>query len=172
MEMVENGIKVYEPYSQAEVIRLYQDVVYRVAFVYCKNAADAEDITQEVFIRYLKSKKSFESEEHLKAWLIRVTINASRSLLRTAWFRKITPLSVHEELPDESADDNNTNSNIETFNAVMALPDKYRSVILLFYFEDYSIKEIANILRRTETAVQTQLQRARAMLKKVLSEVD
>jgi RNA polymerase sigma-70 factor (ECF subfamily) len=98
----------------------------------------------------------------LKAWLIRVTVNASKSLLRSAWFRRTVPLSEHEAPCAEDSPD--------TVGAVMSLPEKYRSVVLLYYYEDYPVREIAQLLRRTETAVQTQLQRARAMLKEKLKE--
>ena len=156
---------MYSPGSPEEVIRCYQDLVYRVAFAYCKNPADAEDITQEVFVRYLKHRKGFNDEEHLKSWLVRVTANASKSLLRSAWFRKTAPLSGHENLHAEFESAQNG-----VYTAVMALPEKYRAVVLLYYFEGYAAGEIAKMLRRTETAVQTQLQRARAMLKKKLKE--
>ena len=147
-----------------DIIKFYKDTVYRIAFAHCKNVYDAEDITQEVFLRYLKSKKDFDSEEHLKAWLIRVTVNISKNLLRSAWFKKTVSISEHENLCAEEQ------TQPEIYQAVLSLPEKYRSVILLYYFEEYKVKEIAKILRRSETAVQTQLQRARAILKEKLKE--
>jgi RNA polymerase sigma-70 factor (ECF subfamily) len=153
----------FAPGCPEEVIRRYQDMVYRIAFTTCKNSADAEDITQEVFFRYLKKLPRFTGEEHLKAWLIRVAVNASKSLLRSAWFKKTAPFP--EEIPSSEGQ-----PQADTAAAVMALPEKYRSVVMLYYFEDYPVKEIANILSRSETAVQTQLQRARAMLKEKLKE--
>jgi len=139
-------------------------MVYRIAFSQCRNHADADDLTQEVFVQYIHKKPELFSEEHLKAWLIRVTINASKSLLRSAWRRKIVPLSEYEHLP---ADEKTQSA---TLCAVLSLPEKYRLVILLYYFEDYSVNEIAGILGRTKTAIQTQLYRARAMLKELLKE--
>lgn len=148
----------------ADMIKSYQNAVYRIAFTYCKNHYDAEDITQEVFLRYLKSGKDFNDEEHLKAWLIRVAMNVSKSFLRSAWSKKTVSISEHENLCDEKQEQP------EVYQAVLSLPEKYRSVVLLYYYEDYNVREIAEILRRTETAVQTQLQRARIILKSKLKE--
>jgi len=161
---IQRGINVFFASSQEEVIKCYQDVVYRIAFTYCKNAYDAEDIMQDVFLRYLKSKKDFDGDEHLKAWFIRVAVNVSKNFLRSARLKKTVPISEHENLCDEE------NPQPEIYHAVLALPEKYSSVVLLYYYEEYTVKEIAKILRRTETAVQTQLQRARAMLKEKLKE--
>ena len=155
---------MFYPGSPEGVIQRYQDVVYRIAFIYCKNAFDAEDVMQEVFFRYLKNKTGFTGEEHLKAWLIRVAVNVSKSLLRSAWFRKTTALPEHESPYVEEQ------SKPDAYDAVLSLPEKYRSVVLLYYYEEYTVGEIAKILRRTETAIQTQLQRARAMLKEKLKE--
>ena len=155
---------MYYPGCPEDVILRYQDIVYRIAFTYCRNTADAQDITQEVFVRYLNKTPTIAKEEHLKAWLIRVTVNVSKNLLRSAWHKKTVPLSEQEPLhPDDP-------SSADTYHAVMSLPEKYRSVVMLYYFEDYSVKEVAQILHRTETSVQTQLQRARAMLKTKLKE--
>jgi len=163
-QLQNKGVLMFVPGQPSDIIQKYKDMVYRIAFTQCKNPADAEDITQEVFIRYLKKKPEFFSEEHLKAWLIRVCINASKSLLRSVWFKKTVPLSEHIDTP---VDEHSTTS---TYTAVLSLPDKYRFVVLLYYFEGYNIKEIAGILGKTETAIQTQLQRARHMLKDKLKE--
>jgi len=155
---------MYNPGYPEEVIQRYQDTIYRIAFTYCRNSADAQDIAQEVFIRYINKDPILAGEEHLKAWLIRVTINTAKSMLHSSWSKKVIPLSEHEPI---CADDW---SRVDTYHAVMSLPEKYLSVIMLYYFEDYSVREIAKILKRTETAVQTQLQRAREMLKTKLKE--
>jgi len=164
MELVEEIPVMYYPDCPEEIIYRYQDTVYRIAFTYCRNSSDAQDVAQEVFIRYIKKLPSLKSEEHLKAWLIRVTINTAKSLLTSSWFKKVVPITEH--LPATTED----SPCPDTYNAVMSLPDKYRAVVMLYYFEDYSVKEIAQILSRTETAVQTQLQRARAILKNTLKE--
>ena len=155
---------MYHPVCFEDVLYRYQDTVYRIAFTYCRNTTEAEDIAQEVFIKYLTKTPHLTGEEHLKAWLIRVTINSSKNFLRSSWFRKNVPLSEQEGFTIEDS------TNYDIHNAIMALPKKYRAVIILYYFEDYTVREIAKILSRTETAIQTQLQRARGKLKEELKE--
>jgi RNA polymerase sigma-70 factor (ECF subfamily) len=164
MERVEAMPVMFIPDCPEIIIQNYQDMVYRIAFTHCRNTSDAQDITQEVFVYYLKKMPRLNGEEHLKAWLIRVTINITKSLLRSAWFKKTLPFSEQEASYD------NDPAKTETYYAVISLPEKYRTVILLYYFEDYSVREVAHLLGRTETSVQTQLQRARAMLKVKLKE--
>lgn len=145
----------------AEVVRRYSDTVYRLAFACVKNKADADDVFQEVFLRYFKQPREFESEEHRKAWLLRVTLNCSRKLLRSAWFRRTSPLDEEAAVfdrPDESG----------LSQALARLKPKYRSVVHLFYYEDYSIKQIAELQALTESNVRTLLTRARAQLKELL----
>lgn len=148
-----------------QCVEQYADAVYRVAFHACKNAADAEDITQNVFLKLYRGKTEFESEEHLRRWLLRVAVNESKSLVCSAWFRKSAPLeeyagSMEFEAPEES----------ELFLCVMALPKKYRVPVYLFYYEDYPVKEVAELCGLKESTVQTRLQRAREKLKKMMSE--
>ena len=156
---------MFFPDCPEDIIYRYQDTVYRIAFTYCRNTADAQDIAQEVFFRYLKKTPRLESEEHLKAWLIRVTLNVAKSLSTSSWSKKVVPLSEHDPIIV-----NDENTDTDTYYAVLSLAEKYRSVIMLYYYEDYSVSEISQILNRTETAIQTQLQRARAMLKSKLKE--
>ena len=141
----------------------YHASVYRLAFAYCKNRADAEDITSEVFLKRFACKKEFESERHETGWIMRVTINQAKDLLRSIRYRFSVPLEEAElccETPEEH----------DVYHAVMELPAKYRSVIHLFYYEGYSTAEIAAITGRSETAVRTQLSRARKLLKTALGE--
>ncbi len=141
----------------------YHESVYRLAFTYCKNRADAEDLTSEVFLKRFAYKKEFENEKHETAWMMRVTGNLAKDLLRSFRYRFSVPLEEAELVyhsPEES----------EVFHAVMALPAKYRSVIHLYYYEGYSVSEIAEIIGKSATAVQTQLYRARNLLKKTLGE--
>jgi len=154
-----------------ECVGKHADMLLRVAFMYVKNISDAEDIVQEVFLRLVKEYPPFESEEHEKAWLIRVAVNLNKNRLKTAWFRKTEP--IHDmcgqsDLPDAAV----TFSVEEKFvvDAVMQLPPKYRNVILLYYHEGYSIREISRILGKKESTVSSQLQRARARLKSILKE--
>lgn len=144
------------------VIERYKDTVYKIAYTYCKNRSDADDVFQEVFLRYFRSKPAFFSDEHEKAWFVRVSINCSKKLLLSSWFRRTAPLeeNLSFETPEES----------DLFHAVIALPLKYRSIVHLFYYEGYKIKEIAKLTSQQETTVATQLQRARQLLKTRLKE--
>lgn len=144
----------------------YIDTVFRVALHYLKNPADAEDVTQNVFEKLLRQRAAFDSESHLKYWLIRVTINECKHLLRSPW-RKVEPLEDYArtlafETPAQS----------DLFYAVMGLPKKYRLPIYLHYYEGYSTKEIAGILKIPNGTVCTNLKRGRELLKKQLQEVD
>lgn len=135
----------------------YADTVYRVAVHNSVNAADAEDITQEVFLRLLKSPKLFKDGEHLKAWLIRVTINLCRDQLR-----KNRADSVNEKyIKDEPVSDENA-----VLEAVRALPENYRNTIYLHYYEGYTAKEIGKILGAKENTVLSWLSRGREALRK------
>lgn len=146
--------------SDQTVIETYFNMVYKLALSQTKNRTSADDVTQEVFLRYLKHSSEFQTEEHRKAWLIRVTINCSKNVFSNAWFQKTTPLS--EDLVFEEQETG------EVYYAVLELPPKYRSVIHLFYYEDLSIEEIGKILGRTTSAVKSQLHRGREMLRKKL----
>lgn len=144
----------------------YIDTVFRVAYNYLKSSADADDITQNVFLKLLKEKKTFESEAHVKNWLIRVTINECKNLVRSKWWKA-------ESFEDYAATltfDNPAHSDL--FYAVMALPKKYRLPIYLHYYEEYSTAEIAAILRISKNTVCTQLKRGRDLLRESLQEVD
>ncbi len=148
----------------AECVERYTDAVYRVAFHSCRNAADSEDIVQNVFLKLYREKKDFESEEHLRRWILRVAVNESKKLVCSAWFRKSAPLEEYAgtldfEAPEES----------EIFLAVMALPKKYRVPVCLFYYEDYPVKEVAALCGLKESTVQTRLQRAREKLKQTMT---
>lgn len=139
----------------------FSNTVYRTAFSYCKNHADAEDITSDVFIKCFTGKYAYDSDEHLKAWLIRCTINRCKDIFKSFRFKHVVALDdaeiVYESLEESTV-----------FHEVMNLPEKYRIVIHLFYYEGYSTKEIAEILKKSDSAVRTQLCRGREMLKKSL----
>lgn len=143
--------------EELQIIEHYKDTVYKIAYTYCKNKSDAEDVFQEVFLRYFRKKPAFNSPDYEKAWFIRVTINCCKKLLLSSWFKRVLPLgnNLSYEAQEES----------ELFHAVMALPLKYRVVVHLFYYEEYRIKEIARLTNQKETTVATQLQRARKLLK-------
>lgn len=139
------------------VIHTYSNMVYRLALSQTKNKADAEDVFQEVFLRLVANARPFETEEHRKAWLIRVTINCSRKLFGSAWFRRTVPLD-HEVLQFDTPEKS------EVYYAVLSLPRKYRTVIHLFYYEDLSIAQISEMLSQNESTIKSQLHRARKML--------
>ena len=145
------------------VMEDYADMVRRICLVHLKNRHDTEDVFQNVYMKYLFYEGSFESREHEKAWFARVTINACTDWLRSLSRRKWVPLSVLNEesrsLDAESA---------EILESVLKLPEKYRNVIYLHYFEGYSAVEIAGILGRKENTIYTWLSRAKEMLRKRL----
>lgn len=144
------------------VIRRYADTVYRLAWAYVRSSADAEDIFQEVFLRYFRSAPQFTGEEHRKAWLLRVTINRAKSHLQKKRFR---PASTEETIVPFTAPEN-----MELHEALSKLPPKYRAVIHLFYFEDCTVEKIGAILQRKPATVRAQLTRARQMLAALLQE--
>ena len=136
------------------LIERYQRSLYAAAFNICRNPEDANDAVQDTFIQYYTSRKEFRDEEHLKAWLLRVAVNRAKDITRSFWRRnKISIEEYAEEIPFENQEDR------ELFEAVMKLPEKYRDVIHLYYYEELSVKEIAGILgasqgKRENAAVQ------------------
>lgn len=144
----------------------YQDMVYRIALHQFGVSQDAEDAVQEVFLRLYTAEKPFDSGEHLRRWLIRVTINVCKDALKSPWRRRRVPLDA---VPDQPVFDRPEER--ELYQAVMALPEKYRTVLDLFYYEELSTKEIAALLGLRQSAVTTRLSRARELLKKQLKEV-
>ena len=141
----------------------YGDMIYRLALVRTKSVADAEDVVQEVFLRCLRSNPVFQSAEHQKAWLIKVALNCSKTLLGSAFRRHSVPEDAMGELSSEDETPDPT-----VYDAVMKLPEKYRTAIHLYYYEDYSVREIAAVMRTTESTVKSWLHRARGMLKEML----
>lgn len=149
----------------AEAAERYMDTIYRIAYSWLRNADDANDITQDVLMKLYRTENSFQSEEHLRNWLIRVTVNACKSFFRAPWHKEDDiekyAESLHFEQPDYR----------ELFEAVMKLDRKYRIPLMLFYFDGYSTREIAGLLGISENTVSTRLSRARAKLKMYLEEV-
>ncbi len=148
--------------NAVEVIKEYSDMVFRLAFARTGNQSDAQDVMQEVFLKYIQEEKTFEDKEHLKAWLIRVTINTAKNLVTSAWHQRTAQLeeadAVVVEIKEKSS----------VYYAMLELPEKYRDILHLFYYEDYSIEEISRILEMNESTVKSRLRRGRQKLKEIL----
>ena len=143
-------------------VRLHSERLLKVAYTYMKNMDDAQDMVQEAFCRYMTKAPVFLSDEHEKAWLIRITVNLCKSHLTSIAYKNRSDLS--ENISTEDSYDSGL------LAAVMALPEKYREVIHLFYYEGYSAKEIAKVTETTTSSVTTRLQRARELLRKELGD--
>lgn len=122
-------------------LKQYKDTVYRIAFTYLRNQADAEDVAQETFLKFYLREKPFPDVGSEKAWLIRVTLNACHNLRRSVWFQN------RAELPENLATAFETPQDNALYAAVFSLPEKYRVVILLYYYEEYSVQEISEMLQ-------------------------
>ena len=146
-------------------VERWGDMVYRLALARTANVPDAEDVFQEVFLRYFRHEERFQSDEHRKAWLIRCTVNRAKSLTAAPWKKRTVPLETAAEVGVE--DDYR-----EVYGAVLSLPGKYRAVIHLHYFEGLSVLEIAQTLQVAEGTVKSQLSRGRALLRDMLKEVE
>lgn len=148
------------------LIEKYKNNIYAIAFNICKNVHDAEDVVQDTFIQYMSVNKDFETEQHIRAWLIRVAINKAKNKTITFFRRNTLPLEDYmETLTFESSESS------DLFETVMKLPEKYRVTIHLFYYEDYSVNEIADIIKISVSNVKVRLSRGRMMLRETLKEV-
>ena len=147
-------------------VEQYADMIFRLAFSYLRNRADAEDVMQETLLKLYTQKEPFDSPEHQRYWLVRVAVNECRRLLRSPW-RRTGPL---EEAPEIAVFDIPAQS--ELYRQVMALPPKYRAAVYLYYYEDYSVQEIAGLMGAKTSTVQTWLMRARGQLRLKLKEAE
>jgi len=159
-----------------ETVRKYSDMLYRLAFAKTGNSHDSEDIVQDVFLKLIRSGKTFKDDEHEKAWLIRVTVNTGKNLLASPQRRK---RQYNSELSSPDMQIGKLDENLErlenqavVYPAVMSLPEKYRLMIHLFYYEDMKISDIAKATGLSESTIKSRLHRARAILKEKLKEVD
>ena len=152
--------------SLEPVYEKYKDNIFAIGFNYFKNSIEADDVVQETFFKLARSGKDFENEEHLRNWLIRVAVNECKRVSLSSWVRKKVSLEEYTGQIDFE-----TKEESLVFTAVMSLPKKYRQVIHLYYYEDCSTAEIADILGISRTAVTTRLLRGREKLKKDLLEV-
>lgn len=153
--------------SEEEVnsaIEKYSDTIRRICMVNLKSYDDTEDVFQTVFLRYIQSSKIFESEEHEKAWFIRVTINACKDIFKSFFRSKSEPLDILEDYGNEL-----TTETSDTLRSILALPEKYRQVIYLYYYEGYSAVEISELLKKNTNTVYTLLSRAKKLLKEEMA---
>lgn len=145
------------------VIELYGDTVRRLCMIYLKNYADTEDIFQNVFLKYATSSIKFENDEHEKAWFIRVTINKCKDLLKSFFRNRTVSLDDIVEKPEAIPSEYR-----EVLEAVLSLPQKYRNVVYLHYYEGYSAPQISHILGKNVNTVYTLLTRSKKMLREKL----
>ena len=150
--------------SQEAVIRRYSNMVYRLSFARTGNTSDAEDLYQEVFLRYLTKAPLFASEEHRKAWLLRTTLNLCRRVTQSSWRKKTVPLSQREDAPVlfQEPEEN------RVWQALCGLEEAYRLPLYLFYFQELSTREIARALSIRPGAVRMRLTRGREQLRQAL----
>lgn len=149
-----------EEHEAIRAVEQYADMVRRICFLHLKNKSDTEDISQNVFLKYILYSGAFESEEHEKAWFIRVTVNACKDWIKSLLRHPTAPLEVLSEEAAAVSDDHS-----ELLQLVLALPPKYKDVLYLFYYEGYAAVEIAKILGKNENTIYSLLSRGRAALK-------
>ena len=144
--------------------KLYKDTIYSIAYTYFKNISDSEDIVQEVFIKYLNSDKVFKNLDNEKYFLIRVTINECKNQLKSSWKKKVL---VDDESILNVSDDTEKE---KYFNIVTSLEPKYKEVIVLYYYENLQINDIAQILKISTSNVKKRLERGRLKIKEAISD--
>ena len=154
-----------ETQKYKELVSKYANMSFKIAYNYCQNKYDAEDVVQNTFLKLLQHKGDFADDEHTKRWLIRVTINEAKNMCTSFWRKRI--VSLEESKSDaEFSFENGEESAL--YDAVMSLGEKYRIVVHLYYYEEYSVREISEILNIKETTIQTRLMRARAKIKSMV----
>ncbi len=148
------------------IFNLYKNDIYRLAYSYTKNISDSDDITQNTFIKLYSHIDILDNQDQdIKKWLVKVTINECKTFLLSSWKKKIIAFTEKEENTFSTSLPNN-----ELLEAILQLPRKYRTIIFLYYYENYKIKEISEILNISVTNIQTILSRARKKLKEILKE--
>lgn len=147
-----------------ELVREHGQAVFRLAYARTGNKADAEDVTQETFLRLVHKAPHFRDRDHCRAWLLRVAMNCAGDLFRSPWRRRTRPLEEAEGISAPEREEDGV------LPVVLALPERYRTVVHLFYYEELSVAEMAVVLGKGEGAVRTRLCRARRMLRDMLEE--
>lgn len=154
-----------------QILETYSNLVFRIAYSYCKNREDAEDIYQNVFLKLFGYSKVFKDEEHMKRWLIRVTVNECHTLYLSPWKKRRQDCQDMDVLLEEQRakeaywQEEPWAEDSEVKELLMGLSKKYSTVLYLYYYEEYSTKEIANILKKTESTIRTRLMRGKEQLK-------
>ena len=154
-------MKQFNRADAERLVQTYSDLILRLAYTYLKSTHDAEDICQNIFLKLLTGDMVFDSPEHEKAWIIRATANACKDALRASHRRCVGLEAVVETAAPEAPDST-------VLEAVMALPKKYREAVYLYYYEGYSVREVAALLGRSEAAVSAHLSRGRKSLRQTL----
>ncbi len=147
-----------------QAVDRYRDLVFRVAYTYLRDAADADDVAQDVFLKLLKRTEPFDGDEHQRNWLLRVTVNECKSLFRRPWRRMEDIASYIDALPAASPESR------DLLVEVMRLPEKYRVPLVLFYYAELPTQQIAELLRVAPATVRTRLSRGRERLRNLLEE--
>ena len=151
-----------DEFQARRLVNTYADTILRISYQYLKQTCDAEDICQTVFLKYLTSNPEFDSIEHEKAWIIRTAINACKDHLKSAFVRRTVALDEAEAVAAPPVPDT------EVLDALKKLPEQYRISLYLFYYEDYSAKEIGGVMGKTEANVTQYLSRGRRKLRELL----
>ncbi len=150
----------------SRLVGKYRASIYRLALCYTKNSADAEDVVQDTFLKLYTGNVGFPTDDETKAWLFRVAANRCKDLLRSHWYKFSEPLTDDIQAPETDSGDG------EVFAALSKLAPKTRTIIYMYYYEGYSVKEIAELIGDSETAVTSQLWRGRKRLKELLKKAD
>lgn len=157
--------------AQEETLKLYDlygEMVFRICFIHLKNQQDAYDATQETFLKLLQDDKSFHSEEHAKAWLITVSSNVCKNMLKSFWHKNRTGSDALLLLSQKGSDENAEHS--EVLDAVLHLPQKYKDLVYLHYYEGYSIEEIAKMTGKKSSTLRSRLSKAKRLLRDYLND--
>lgn len=158
---MENNSLLRTDKELAELYQRHADLVYRLCYIYLKNPVDAEDAVQSVFLKLIKSQMVFIDHGHEKAWLMVTTRNYCKDILKNWWKTRRVDLDALPEVSSWNSDEPSG----KVLAKLLSLPEKYKTVLYLYYFEEYSVKEISEMLERKESTIQTQLSRGRERLK-------
>ena len=153
-----------DEFQAKRLVNLYADMILRISYQYLKQTCDAEDICQTVFLKYLTTNPDFDSIEHEKAWIIRTTINACKDHLKSAWFRRTAPLDDAAHIAAPAVPDT------WLLDTMKGLPEKYRLSLYLYYYEEYTAREIAQVMDVSESAVNQYLARGRRKLRTIITD--